>query len=377
MTEHRLLLVGGGHAHVQVIRALAEHPEPGLRVTLVTDRLQTPYSGMLPGPVAGFYSHSDMHIDLERLARVSNVALVPYAAIAVSRAERLVTTSDGAAHPFDTLSLNVGVTPDLSGIAGADRHGIAVKPISAFLDKLDALLAAAAAPDGPRRLLVVGGGAAGFELALALKERVAAIDAARRPFWIGLAVASGLVPTLNPAVRRRAAMALSRRGVALVDRFRAVEISETGVRSSDGRHIDADAVLISTAASAPAWLRTLGLSTDPGGFLLTTRQLHAIDDPTIFAVGDCATVADDPRPKAGVFAVRQGMALTDNLRRRARGEALRAHRSDPAYLAILMTGDRSAIAGRGRWFSAEGRWVWLWKDWIDRRFMRRFSHFRR
>jgi pyridine nucleotide-disulfide oxidoreductase family protein len=376
MADHRLLLVGGGHAHVEVIRALAERPEPGLAVTLVTDRLLTPYSGMLPGHIAGFYSHADMHIDLGRLAAVSGVTVVPHAATAVSRAERRVTTRDGNTHLYDTLSLNVGVTPDLAGIVGADRYAVAVKPISTFLDRLDALLAAAAGADGPRRILVVGGGAAGFELSLALKTRLAGLDPAGRPFWIGLAVGSGLLETMNASVRRRARAALSRQGVTVLDDFRAVEIATDGVRSSDGRMVAADAVLISTAARAPAFLASLGLPTDAGGFVLTTRCLQSVGDPAIFAVGDCATLAEDPRPKAGVFAVRQGRALTGNLRRRVRGESLEPHVSDPDYLSILMTGERSAIAGRGGWFAVEGRWVWLWKDWIDRRFMRRFQDFR-
>lgn len=376
MAEHRILLVGGGHAHVQVIRALAERPEPGVRVTLVTDRLLTPYSGMLPGHIAGFYDHAAMHIDLARLAKVSGMALVPHAAVVIDRAGQSVVAADGSAHSFDTLSLNVGITPHFQGIAGAEQHGIAVKPISDLLDKLDALLAAAAATDGPRRILLVGGGAAGFELALALKARVGGLDPAGRPFWVGIAAGNGLLATANAGVRRRALAALARHEVTLLDDFRAVEIRADGVRAADGRFVAADAVLVSTAARAPAWLAATGLPTDPGGFVRTTRSLHAVGDPSIFAVGDCATVVDDPKPKAGVFAVRQGATLTENLRRRVRGESLLPHRSDANYLAILMTGDGSAIAGRGGWFAVEGRWVWRWKDWIDRRFMARFSQFR-
>jgi selenide,water dikinase len=377
MTAHRLVLIGGGHAHVQVIRALAERPEPGMAVTLVTDRLLTPYSGMLPGHVAGFYSHAEMHIDLGRLAAVSGVTLVQSAAAGLDRAQRLVTTVDGPRISYDTLSLNVGITPDLSGIAGAEQHGVSVKPISGFLARLEALVEAASRPHGPRRIVLVGGGAAGVELALALKARLTALDAAGRPFWLCIAASNGLVATLNDGVRARARAALARHGVTVLDGFRAVDINAEGVRAADGRFVAADAVLVSTAARAPAWLAATGLATDAVGFVLTTRALSCIDDQAVFAVGDCATVVEDPTSKAGVFAVRQGAALTENLRRRARGEALMPHRPSRDYLAILMTGDGSAIAGRGGWFAVEGHWVWRWKDWIDRRFMRRFSAFRR
>lgn len=375
MNRH-LVLVGGGHAHVQVIRALAERPEPGLRMTLVTDRLVTPYSGMLPGHVAGLYSHSDMHIDLERLARVSGVALVRSAANRIDRANRKVMTEDGTLVPFDILSLNVGITPDLSGIAGADAHGIAVKPISSFLARLERLLDEAARLDGPRRIILVGGGAAGIELALALIARLKRIEPAGRPFWIALATSSGLVPSLNAGVQRRARAALARHGVKVLDGFRVAEINSDGIRAQDGRFVAADAVLVSTAARAPDWLQETGLPTDAGGFVKIAPTLAVMDDPSIFAVGDCSTVVDDPMPKAGVFAVRQGAALTENLRRTCRGMPLLPHQPDRNFLTLLMTGDGSAIAGRGRWFAIEGRWVWRWKDWIDRRFMRLFSDFR-
>lgn len=374
--SRKLVLVGGGHAHVQVIRALAERPEPDLDLTLVTDRVLTPYSGMLPGYVAGFYSHAQMHIDLARLARVSGVKLVASAASGIDRVNRRLKVADGSTVAYDFLSLNVGITPDLSGIAGAGRHGIAVKPISTFLDRLDMLLATTARNDRPRRIVLVGGGAAGIELALALKARLRSDGSGTRPAWIAIATSNGLVPTLNAGVRRRVEAALARHGVTVLNSFRVVEINADGIRAEDGRFVPADSVLVSTAAKAPAWLADTGLPTDDGGFVQILPTLAALDDPAIFAVGDCATVVDDPMPKAGVFAVRQGIALTGNLRRALRGQPLMPHRPDRDFLTILMTGDGSAIAGRGAWLAVEGRWVWQWKDWIDQRFMRRFSEFR-
>jgi pyridine nucleotide-disulfide oxidoreductase family protein len=376
MPEHRLVLVGGGHTHVQVMRALAERPEPGLRMMLVTDRLLTPYSGMLPGHVSGFYDLADIHIDLARLARVTGAALVGSPAIGIDRAIKILRLADGSAIPYDTLSLNIGITPDLSGIVGAERHGIAVKPISSFLNRLDALIKAAAAPDGPRGIVVVGGGAAGVELALALRARFASIDAAGRPFWIGIAASNGVVATLNPRVRRLAREALDRHRITVLDGFRAAEVNADGVRAADGRFVKADAVLISTAARVSSWLGGTSLPVAPDGSVLTTPAMQAIDDEAVFAVGDCGTVADDPRAKAGVFAVRQGTALTENIRQRLRGEPLRPHMPDRKFLTILATGDGRAIAGRGAHLAVEGRWVWRWKDWIDRRFMRMFSDFR-
>jgi pyridine nucleotide-disulfide oxidoreductase family protein len=377
MPDHRLVLVGGGHTHVQVMRALAERPEPGLSVTLVTDRAMTPYSGMLPGHVAGFYARDEMHIDLVRLARVTGTALVEAPAIGLDRKGKRLFARNAAPIPYDTLSLNVGITPDLSGIAGAERFGIAVKPIGGFLARLEGLLAQAGRPDGARRIVIVGGGPAGVELAFALRTRLADAPAEGRPFWIGIVSAEGVAPSLNAGVRRRIRAALVRRRIAVVEGFRAVEVNGEGVRAADGRFIAADAVLISTAARAPSWLSETDLPLAADGSVKTARTLAVIDDDSVFAVGDCAVVVDDPRAKAGVFAVRQGPPLTDNLRRRVAGQAPLPHAAQRAYLAILMTGDGSAIAGRGAWLAFEGRWVWRWKDWIDRRFMARFNAFRR
>lgn len=363
--EHRIVLVGGGHTHVQVMRALADRPEPGVRLTLVTDRRLTPYSGMLPGHVAWVYRFDEMHIDLARLAAATGTELVEASATGLDTKRRLLLTNGGEPLPYDTLSLNVGITPDLQRVAGAERHGLAVKPIAGFLGRLAAALPDAG-PAGPPRLAVIGGGAAGIELAFALRARLAGGD-------IALLSAGEVGATLNASVRRRVRSALARHAVALHEGFRAVEVSEAGVRAQDGRFVTADACLISTAARAPAWLAGTGLAVDADGAVLTERTLAAVSDGSIFAVGDCATVADDPRPRAGVFAVRQGPALERNLRRRARGEALLPHHAQRDYLTILMTGDGSAIAGRGRWLALEGRLVWRWKDWIDRRFMRRFQ----
>lgn len=366
-SEHRIVLVGGGHTHVQVMRALADRPEPGVRVILVTDRRQTPYSGMLPGHVAGAYRFDEMHIDLARLAAATGTELVEASATGLDAERQLLFTNGGEPLPYGTLSLNVGITPDLSRIAGAERHGLAVKPIAGFLGRLAAALPDAG-PAGPPRLAVIGGGAAGIELAFALRARLAGAGGD-----IALLSAGEVGATLNAGVRRRVRAALARHAIALHEGFRAVEVSEAGVRAEDGRFIAADAALISTAARAPAWLAQTGLEVDADGAVLTQRTLATVSSGSIFAVGDCATVADDPRPRAGVFAVRQGPALERNLRRRARGEPLVPHHAQRDYLTILMTGDGSAIAGRGGWLALEGRLVWRWKDWIDRRFMRRFQ----
>ena len=372
-----IVLVGGGHAHVQVMTAFARAPTLGLRLTLVSDRAATPYSGMLPGHIAGLYARDDIHIDLVRLARATDVRLILTPAAGLDRAARTVLFADRPPLPYDLVSFDVGVTPDLTTIAGAAEHGLAVKPIAGLLDRLEALLAAVRAPDGPRRLTVVGAGAAGVELAIALRLRLdrEANRAGRDPADVAVALvgAGELAPALNAGARRRVAAALRRAGVAFHADFRVMAVEPGAVIAADGRRLPGDAALFATAARAPGWLAATGLPCAPDGSLFTDASLRVMGESAVFAVGDCALNVDAPRPKAGVFAVRQGPVLAENLRRAALGGPLRPWRAQKNFLTLLLSGDRTAIAARGGRFSAEGALVWRWKDHIDRAFMTRFA----
>lgn len=370
--RHDVVLVGGGHAHVQVMTAFGMDRPSGARLTLVTDRLLTPYSGMLPGHIAGAYTHDEVHIDLWRLARATGTRLIHAPATGIDLADRRVAFADRPALNFDTLSIDVGITPDVSGIAGAAEHALLVKPIAEFLDKLEAALRAT---PRPKRFAIVGGGAAGFELACALKARLAREGIAGAQ--VALLGGAKLMPTLNMGVRLLARLALRRHAVAFLGDFRVVEVTATGVRAADGRVHEADLVLVSTAARAPTWLAKTGLKLAPDGSLAIGPTLQVEGREDVFAVGDCATRVDDPREKAGVFAVRQGPILAKNLRARATGAALEAHKAQKDFLVLLNTGDGKAIAGRGRYFAWRGERPWRWKDSIDRRFMAMFSEFGR
>ncbi len=365
----RLLLVGGGHAHVLVVEAFRRRPEPGLTITLVSKDRLTPYSGMLPGHLAGAYAREEIHIDLEHLAEASGAKFVQDEAIGFDTDAKRVRLKSGNTLTYDLLSINIGITPDLSGIVGAEEHALAVKPIGDLLAQWDRLAAEAVKPEGPRRFAIVGGGVAGICLAFAvcafLRLRV------RAPTQVSLISASAS-PEINSAMARRIAGALRRRGVQRFDDA-AASITPRGVTLASGRRIPADAVLISTRAAPPSAIRDTDLAKDPKGFLAVTPTLQVLGKESIFAAGDCATMVSYPRPKAGVFAVRQGPVLARNLRRAVRGESLEAYIPQRDHLVLIATGDGRAIGGRGRILAFEGRFAWRLKDWLDRRFMRRFA----
>ncbi|MEE1656087.1 FAD-dependent oxidoreductase [Microvirga sp. CF3062] len=365
-----LLLVGGGHAHVLVLEAFARNPEPGLDITLVSKDPLTPYSGMLPGHLAGIYTRDEIHIDLQRLARAAGASLILDEAVGFDRAHRRVRLKGGEELAYDILSVDMGITPDLSGIAGADEHALAVKPIGNLLEKWDRLVDSALAPNGPRRFVIVGGGAAGICLAFAVQAFFTA--RVSDPIEVSLIGASE-APGINAGMRRRIARALKRRRIAVHAEDPAIRIAHDGVTLASGRFVPADAVLVSTHAAPPPMLATTDWAKDEGGFLAVDPTLQILNDEAVFAAGDCATMVSHPRPKAGVFAVRQGPVLARNLRRAVRGEVLESYIPQRDHLLLIATGDGRAIGGRGRFLAFEGRLAWQLKDVIDQRFMRRFK----
>lgn len=371
-----IVLVGGGHAHVTVVRDFGMNPIPGVDITLIAKELAAPYSGMLPGYVAGHYSHDDVHIDVLKLASWAGVRLIHGTVSGLERSQKRVLIEGRPPLGYDLLSIDVGITPLLDGIDGAREHGIAVKPVSLFADKWAALEARAFEPDGPRRVAVVGAGAAGFELILGARHRLLTeaakhgIDPDR--FSFTLLGAGRLLPTHNARAVALARRALADQAVTVVEGARVTRLTPDHVMLDDGRTIAADAVMLSTTAGAAPWFKTSGLATDDKGFLALRPTLQLLDDDDVFAAGDCATVLDHPREKAGVFAVRQGPVLTDNLRRRVRGEAAKPFTPQKSFLTLLSTGGQHAIAARNG-IAFAGRWVWRWKDRIDRDFMAMFA----
>jgi selenide, water dikinase len=371
-----IVLVGGGHAHVQVLRAFAIRPEPGVRLTLIARELATLYSAMLPGVVAGFYTPEEAHIDLMRLAAATGARLIHAEAVGLDRAHKRVLLADRPPLPYDVVSIDVGITPALTPIAGAGEHAIAVKPIGRFMSKFEALLARCRSSDGPRRIGAIGGGASGVELLLAVRARLLNdLDLFGRHLSapsFALVTAGELLETHNRRVRDAFRHLLRSRGVELYEHRRALAVTADAIELEGGSAVDADAVLVATDAVAPGWFGETGLQLAPGGFIAVDNTLQTLNDPDVFAAGDCAALIATPREKAGVFAVRSGPPLTANLRRRARGRPPTAWRPQRGHLTLISTGERHAVASRA-WFKAEGAWVWRLKDFIDRRWMRMYQ----
>lgn len=376
MAERHLVLVGGGHSHVEVVRRLGRRPIPGVTVTLVSRGRHTPYSGMLPGYIAGHYTYDDVHIDLEALTTAAGIHWVNDTVTGMDPGAQTLTRAEGGRLHYDHASLDIGSTPD-PGATGAAEHAIAAKPIDRFDTRWRALLERVRDTRHRHRIAVVGGGAGGIELILAMHHRLRAERQAAGgdPDTLAFTLftrGSTVLPTHNRRVQRRFQRLLADRGITLHTDQSVTNVDAQGLRTAADQHHAADEVIWVTQARGAPWLAATGLACDPRGFVRVRDTLQSISHPSVFAAGDIADMVDHPRAKAGVIAVRQGPPLAQNLRNALQGHPLRRYHPQKRWLALLTTGDRRAVASWGP-LSAGGHLLWHWKDRIDRRFMRRYQ----
>lgn len=364
----RLILAGGGHAHLHILRALATRPRPDVEVTMVAPYPRQIYSGMVPGWMAGHYSLDQCVARLGPLAAGGGVRLLCDSVTAIDAARQTVTMALGGPLNYDVLSLDVGAQVDTSCLAATGARLLPIRPLEAFAVGWQAYVDACRAA-GRANLVVLGGGAAGVELALAARHRLRRVLAAASSAAVTLIVGRALLAGHGPATVRRGELALARAGVMVVPGH-AVGCA-AGVMLDDGREIAADAVIAATGVRPAPWLALSGLALADDGFVAVGDGQRSVSHPSVFAAGDVASRVDAPHAKSGVYAVRAGPVLAENLFRALAGQPLQPYRPQRRSLYLLATGPRSAIVSWGG-FSASGAWAWHWKDWIDRRFVRQY-----
>ena len=372
-----VVLVGAGHSHVAVLRKFGMKPVPGVRFTLISREVHTPYSGMLPGLVAGSYSVDEAHIDTGPLTRFAGARLYQDEVVDLDLAGRRAICRGRPPVPYDLLSLNIGSTPNTADVPGASEHAIPVKPIDGFLSRFDALVARVRARKGRTRVALVGAGAGGVELLLSLERRLrrevtrAGLDAGGLSFVL-ISGAPEILPNFPAAFQARFHSIFATRSIGVFTGA-AVTRVEAGRLLLDGHApIEAEEILWTTQAAPARWLAKSGLPLDQRGFLRVDDALRVVGHDEVFAAGDTIAFPGRDLPKSGVYAVRAGPVLADNLRRRLTGRPLRPFRPQREALYLVSTGERCAVGTRNGLVFA-GAWVWRWKDWIDRRFMRKFN----
>lgn len=365
-----LRLIGGGHSHVTVIKRMAARPIPGVKVTLISDDAYTPYSGMLPGLIAGHYSFDDCHIDLRKLCQWAGIQFVRSSVKTIQPEHKKIICHAYPALRYDLLSINIGSRPALECIQGARKCGYAVKPIDQFIDNWGQWITSLTTDSKPH-VVVVGGGAAGVEVILAMQHRLQQVGAKNARFTL-VCSDEGVLAAHNIRVQQYFQQFLQSLGVTLVTGKRVVSASEYKISLSDDTALSADFVAWAINAGAQPWLAESGVECDENGFVKVNQYLDSVSHPDIFAAGDCAAFTPEALPKAGVYAVRQGPILAKNLASSFCQRSLRPYRPQRRFLSLLSAGKRHAVVSWGNLF-ASGRWVWYWKNYIDRRFMARFD----
>ncbi|NNE53825.1 MAG: selenide, water dikinase SelD [Sulfitobacter sp.] len=361
-----LVLIGGGHAHALVLRAWGMDPLPGARLTVINPGPTAPYTGMLPGHVAGHYGRDELEIDLVRLCRHAGARLILDRAIGIDRARREVLLEGRGPVAYDVASIDVGITAEMD-LPGFAKHAIGAKPLDRFAARWRDFLERVETGQTVE-VAVIGGGVAGVELSMAMAHALRALGAEPE---VTVIEAGPDISGVGPGARKKLKKAMADLGVSLRTDAKVTHITAEAVHVEAGKPVPA-ALCVGAAGAIPHdWIDRTDLPLHEG-FIEVGPDLGVVGDTHLFAVGDCAYMAADPRPKAGVFAVRAAPVLRDNLRAALSGGRRRRFKPQRNYLKLISLGARQAMAEKfGLTFS--GAYMWRWKDRIDRAFMDRLS----
>ena len=372
-----IVLLGAGHAHIAVLRIFGMTPLAGTRITLITREVETPYSGMLPGLIAGDYSFDEAHIDTGPLARFAKARLYRDEAVGLDLANQYVICQNRPPVRYDVLSIDIGSRPNTLGVPGAAQNAIAVKPIDRFLPRFEAMRAQVLAKGGRAHIALVGAGAAGVELILAVAHRLradvknAGFETAGLSFCL-ITGGENILTQMPAAFQAAFERELGARGIQIRTKTRAISLEPGWLHVNQGSPIRADHVLWTTEAAAAEWLPTTGLALDARGFIQVGADLRALGQSHVFAVGDTADFTPRALPKSGVYAVRAGPVLARNIRALLTGKKLSRFKPQARAMYLVSNSEGRAYGTRnGLVFS--GDWVWRWKDAIDRKFMKKFQ----
>lgn len=357
-----LVLIGGGHSHALVLRRWGMKPLAGARLTLINPGPSAPYSGMLPGFAAGHYSRAELDIDLVRLARFAGARLVLGAAEHIDTATQRVHVPGRPPIAYDVASVDIGITSQMPDLEGFSEHAVPAKPLGAFAARWDAFRQGGS----PAHVAVIGGGIAGAELILAMAH---ALKSHGRLAQATLIDSAQALSAVSEAARKTLLRAMAELGVRLEENASVARIEADHILLQDGREILSDFTTGAAGARPHGWLADSGLALQDG-FVRISPTLQT-SDAAVFAAGDCAHMDLSPRPKAGVYAVRQAPVLFHNLRASLTGDPLRRYRPQQDYLKLVSLGTQSALGERfGR--SLSGPVMWQLKDRIDQAFMEKF-----
>ena len=367
LPEKNVVLIGGGHAHALVLHEWGLSPLDSVRVTVINPAPTAPYTGMLPGFIAGHYKRDELDYDLVGLARFADAELMLGKATSIDRAAKTVTVDGQPPIPYDVCSINVGITSAIPKLPGFKEHAVPAKPLGLLASRWTEFVERRESLTAPPRVAVIGGGVGGCELAMAMSFRLR--QQGHEPI-VTVIDRSAILDEAGETAQRELRESLHGLGVEIRENVKVTEVCADHLVASwagETAELPTDFVVGAAGAHAFPWLSDLGLATT-NGFLDVGETLQTTTDPSIFAAGDCANLTFDPRPKAGVFAVREAPYLAKNIRARLHGGELESFDPQVDYLKLISLGEKSAGADKFGRFT-KGPAMWKLKDRIDRKFM--------
>lgn len=368
-----LVFVGGGHSHAIALKEWGKKKLAGVKVTLISNVKDAPYSGMLPGLIAGYYSYEATHINLEKLAQFAEIDLMIEEVINIDPEQRQVICQSGAIIKFDVLAIDIGITPQDTQIKGAKLYAIPAKPVPYLLEKWQEIINSCQEnPSAPITINIIGAGAGGVELSLNMHQRLSRILAPEKLTINLIHRGSKILSHQNQRASNLLTHILKQKKINLYLETEIAEVQPQQVISKSGKKFNYNYTFLVTNAQPAVWLKNSQIITDQQGFIITKNTLQTINHPYIFATGDIANIHNFPCPKAGVFAVKQGKPLFKNILNYLSDQPLINYIPQQKYLNIIGTGEKNAVA---IWDGIICRSPLLWnlKEWLDFNFMNQFK----
>lgn len=356
-----VVLVGGGHAHLHALAQFAKKPREDVQLVLISPAVHQYYSGMFSGFTEDVYGVDEIRIDLNQLAEKIGTAFYQDTICAIDQESRTLTGQHGKIYPYDAVSFDIGSLTDSP--EALKKHISPIKPNYHFPDQLMQFRKSA-------KPVIIGGGASGVELAFS-----AHAWRMRRHFPTDvLLFSSGELLSAQGAAASRKIEAIARKkSLPFFTNVKIVDIDETSVIASNGASYPKSDVLWLTGPKSPAVFEHSGMPVDRSGFLAVRATLQSTRFPEVFGAGDCVSIDRYPDlAKNGVYAVRQGPVLWENLLNFLDGNPLSAFVPQKRYVAILSTGGGEAYLTYGQW-STHGKLPWKLKQYIDKKFMKSYQ----
>ena len=368
---HDLVLIGGGHSHISVLKYFGMNPIPGLRISLINKNISSPYSGMLPGYISGTYLQNEVEINLPNLCQFSNSRLIVDEIIQLNTVDMSIVLKNRPPIYFDTVSINTGGEPDLKLISGAIKNAIPIKPISNLINQLDKIKLKISNLDNIN-ISIIGAGAGGIEIALSIKNLIANYHKKKKCNISLVSRSKNIIKNHNKTTQMSVLNILEKENINLIIGDPVINIQKDFIKTKSGLKIKSDISILVSSVNPPKWLTSSGLNLFKDGFIAVNRFLQSTNINNAFASGDVASIIEQQLPKSGVYAVRQGPVLANNLHNHILRKPLRSFKGQKHYLSLIGNGKDYAIAS---WwvFSLKGKWVWKLKSYIDKSFIKKFN----